>query len=205
MTTQKTPFRTDMGVDESGYYCIKLGHTVYAVLNDQVFTSSNGQYKAVPAETLAEKVWIMRNINEVMRKKSYEAKFIGKTETGYIIQVNGKDYIAVCSFHPTMHLDKDYDPIWNGNHVFNWSDLLVLVNGVEQPADENDYLSAAFKSEFKRALNYQRKIDFNQHQRQRRKDLSDVIASEPWRYSKHEAHEYKAKNYNTDAFGVEFK
>ena len=85
MTTQKTPFRTDMGVDESGYYCIKLGNTVYAVLNDQVFTSSNGQYKAVPAETLAEKVWIMRNINEVMRKKSYEAKFIGKTETGYII------------------------------------------------------------------------------------------------------------------------
>ena len=104
-----------------------------------------------------------------------------------------------------MHLDKDYDPIWNGNRVFNWSDLLVLVNGVEQPADENDYLSAAFKSEFKRALNYQRKTDFNQHQRQRRKDLSDVIASEPWRYSKHEAHEYKVKKYNIDAFGIEFK
>ena len=70
---------------------------------------------------------------------------------------------------------------------------MFLVDGVEQPADENGYLSAAFKSEFKRALNYQRKIDFNQYQKQRRKDLSEVIASEPWRYSKHEAREYKNK------------
>lgn len=205
MSTEKTPFRTDLGMDQNGYYCIKLGHTIYAVRENQVFTFVNGQYKAVPAEVLAEKSWIMRNINEVMLKKSYTAKFIGKTKTGYIIQVNGKDYIALCSFHPTMHLDKDYDPIWNGNLVFNWSDLLVLVDGVEQPADENDYLSAAFKSEFKRALNYQRKIDFNQHQKQRRKDLSEVIASEPWRYSKHEAREYKNKKHNTDAFGIEHK
>lgn len=203
MSTEKTPFRTDLGMDQNGYYCIKLGHTVYAVREKQVFTVFNGNYKAVPAEVLAEKSWIMRNIDEVIGQQ-FKAVVTGKTENGYIVQVNGKDYIALCSFHPTMHLDKDYDPIWNFNRIFNWSELLVLVDGVEQPADENDYLSAAFKSEFKRALNYQRKIDFNQYQKQRRQDLSEVIASEPWRYSKHEACEYKIKKHNTDAFGNEF-
>lgn len=205
MSNPKTPFRTDMGMDASGYYCIKLGHTVYAVRDEQVFTFFNGQYKAVPAETLAEKVWIMRNINEVMRKKSYEAKFVGKTETGYIIQVNDKQYIAECGFFPTMHLDRDYDQALHGDRVFNWSDLRTVENGVEQPADEQAYLSAAFKSEFKRALNYQRKTDLNRFHDERKKKLKEALAPTPWRYSKHEAREYNVKKYNTDAFGIEFK
>ena len=73
MSTEKTPFRTDLGMDQNGYYCIKLGHTVYAVREKQVFTVFNGNYKAVPAEVLAEKSWMiffwpMRSIFLLLKK-----------------------------------------------------------------------------------------------------------------------------------------
>ena len=204
MSTEKTPFRTDMGVDQNGYYCIKLGHTIYAVREKQVFTVFNGNYKAVPAEVLAEKSWIMRNIDEVIGQQ-FKAVVTGKTENGYIVQVNGKDYEAVCTFFPTMNLDKEYDLILHGDRAFNWSDLCELDSGAQ--VEESLVLQAAFKREVKRALNYQRKTDLNRFLSDRKKKLkADLAASyQPWKFSKHEAREYNNRKYNTDAFGNEFK
>ena len=204
MSTEKTPFRTDMGVDQNGYYCIKLGHTIYAVRDNQVFTFFNGQYQAVSAEVLAEKAWIMRNINEVMGQQ-FKALVTGKTENGYIIQINGKDYEAVCTFFPTMNLDKEYDQVLHGDRIFKWSDLCELDSGAQ--VEESLVLNAAFKREFRRALNYQRKTDLNHFLRNRKRELKAALAAsyQPWKYSKHEAREYNNRKYNTDAFGNEFK
>lgn len=204
MSTEKTPFRTDIGMDQNGYYCIKLGHTIYAVRENQVFTVFNGQYKAVPAEVLAEKAWIMRNINEVIGQE-FKALVTGKTENGYIIQVNGKDYEAVCTFFPTMNLDKEYDQVLHGDRAFNWSDLCELDSGAQ--VEESLVLQAAFKREVKRALNYQRKTDLNRFWSNRKKEQKAALAATytPWAHSKHEAREYNNRKYNTDAFGIEFK
>lgn len=189
MSAQNKPFRTDLGIDKNGYYCIQMGHTVYAVLNAKVFTVRNEQYTAVTAEILADKAWIMRNINEVMAPENYKVSFMFKNSAGYHIRVNGIEYIADVSCDYTDNLDKEFFGGRSSTKSFYWLGSIKIVEG-GQPrlVTEAEISSSKFRRAFKAALNYQRSIDRN------------AQCGSVWR-SRHECLEYKNNRYNTDAFG----
>lgn len=187
----KTPFRTVLGEDQNGYYLIKLGHTVYAVKDEQVFTVYNDKYKVVPVETLNEKLWIMRNINEVLKPKSpavINASYLYKNGSGYHIKLNDVIYVADVDTHYTEGLDKMFMGGARSTKHFGWHLLKKLVDGELQPVDVNEFTDPSIRRAFKGALNYQRKID-----------LMNGLA--PKWHSRHECLEYNNNKYNTDAFG----
>ena len=186
------PFREDLGLDSTGFHRIRMGNTVYCVKDNVIYTlNAAGELSRVAEATLTEKSWIRRNVNEVLGGK-YKASFVRKARNGYIVYVNGTEYIIGVSAEFTKGFDRNvFD---RSAPSFFWSDVIEIKNCMQQRAPAEVVNVLAFQTAVKSALNPQRAVD-----RAKKKHSMNR-----W-HSKHECREYRVKQHNTDAFGNTFK
>ncbi len=193
MNAYTKPFREDLGLDDAGFYRIRMGNTVYSVKNNVIYTlSENGQLTQVDESILTAKPWIRRNVDEVLGQTlKFKAHFAFKSRRGYVIEVNGVQYTARVTTDPTSGLDSyasTYAP------MFSFSHLLVNDNGTLRAVTESEVSHPEFQRVFKACLNARRRSD----RVAQRHNLNR------WN-SRHECEQYKLKKNNTDAFGTTFK
>ena len=194
------PFREDLGLDNTGFHRIRMGNTVYCVKDNVIYTlNAAGELSLVDEDVLAAKSWIRRNVNEVLGLKKYSARFVCKARNGYVVDVNGTEYIIGVSAEFTKGFDRNvFD---RSAPSFFWSDVIEIKNCMQQRAPAEvvnapaEVVNApAFQTAVKSALNPQRAVD-----RAKKKHSMNR-----W-HSKHECREYRVKQHNTDAFGNTFK
>jgi len=185
------PFRKDKGLDANGFHRILMGNTIYFVKADVIYTlNAAGELSPVDEATLTEKSWIRRNVNEVLGKK-YSASFVRKARNGYVVDVNGTEYIIGVSAEFTKGFDRNvFD---RSAPRFFWSDVMEIKNCMQQRAPAEVVNVLAFQTAVKAALNPQRDTD-------RAKKKHNMNR---W-HSRHECEQYKIKKHNTDAFGSTF-
>ena len=186
------PFREDLGPDNAGFHRIRMGNTVYCVKDNVIYTLNvAGELSRVDESTLTEKSWIRRNVNEVLGLKKYSARFARKARNGYVVDVNGTEYIIGVSAEFTKGFDRNvFD---RSAPSFFWSDVIEIKNCMQQRAPAEVVNVLAFQTAVKAALNPQRAID-----RAKKKHSMNR-----W-HSRHECEQYKIKRHNTDAFGNTF-
>lgn len=187
------PFREDLGLDSTGFHRIRMGNTVYCVKDNVIYTlNAAGELSRVDESTLAAKSWIRRNVNEVLGLKKYSARFVCKAHNGYVVDVNGTEYIIGVSAEFTKGFDRNvFD---RSAPRFFWSDVMEIKNCMQQRAPAEVVSVLAFQTAVKAVLNPQRDID-----RAKKKHSMNR-----W-HSRHECEQYKIKRHNTDAFGNTFK
>ena len=101
------PFRKDKGLDADGFHRILMGNTIYCVKDNVIYTlNAAGELSPVDEATLTEKSWIRRNVSEVLGKK-YSASFVRKARNGYVVDVNGTEYIIGVSAEFTKGFDRN--------------------------------------------------------------------------------------------------
>ena len=187
------PFREDLGPDNAGFHRIRMSSTVYCVKDNVIYTLNvAGELSRVDESTLTEKSWIRRNVNEVLGLKKYSARFVCKAHNGYVVDVNGTEYIIGVSAEFTKGFDRNVFDRAAPN--FFWSDVMEIKNCMQQRAPAEVVNVLAFQTAVKAALNPQRAID-----RAKKKHSMNR-----W-HSRHECEQYKIKRHNTDAFGTTFK
>jgi len=186
------PFREDLGLDNTGFHRIRMGNTVYCVKDNLIYTlNAAGELSRVDESTLAAKSWIRRNVNEVLGLKKYSARFVCKAHNGYVVDVNGVEYIIGVSAEFTKGFDRNvFD---RSAPSFFWQCVLEIKNYMQQRAPAEVVNALAFQTAVKAALNPQRAID-----RAKKKHSMNR-----W-HSRHECEQYKIKRHNTDAFGNTF-
>ena len=187
------PFREDLGPDNAGFHRIRMGNTVYCVKDNVIYTlNAAGELSRVDESTLAAKSWIRRNVNDVLGLKKYSARFVCKAHNGYVVDVNGIEYIIGVSAEFTKGLDRNvFD---RSAPSFFWQCVLEIKNYMQQRAPAEVVSVLAFQTAVKAALNPQRATD-----RAKKKHSMNR-----W-HSRHECEQYKIKRHNTDAFGTTFK
>ena len=190
--TFKKPFREDRGLDANGYHHIFMAHETYCVKDNVIYKlTSAGELSRVDEATLSAKSWIRRNVNEVLGVKKYSAKFVRKARSGYVVDVNGTEYIIGVSAEFTKGFDRNvFD---RSAPSFFWSDVMEIKNCMQQRAPAEVVNVLAFQTAVKAALNSQRATD-----RAKKKHSMNR-----WN-SRHECEQYKIKRHNTDAFGSTF-
>ncbi|WP_374572614.1 hypothetical protein [Acinetobacter sp.] len=186
------PFREDLGPDNAGFHRIRMGNTVYCVKDNVIYTlNAAGELNLVDEATLAAKSWIRRNVNEVLGLKKYSARFVCKAHNGYVVDVNGTEYIIGVSAEFTKGFDRNvFD---RAAPRFFWSDVIEIKSCMQQRAPAEVVNALAFQTAVKSALNPQRAVD-----RAKKKHSMNR-----W-HSRHECEQYKIKRHNTDAFGNTF-
>lgn len=189
--TFKKPFREDLGPDNAGFHRIRMSNTIYCVKDNVIYTlNAAGKLSCVDEATLTEKSWIRRNVNEVLGGK-YKASFVRKARNGYVVDVNGTEYIINVSAEFTKGFDRNvFD---RSAPSFFWSDVIEIKNCMQQRAPAEVVNVLAFQTAVKAALNPQRAVD-----RAKKKHSMNR-----WN-SRHECEQYKIKRHNTDAFGNTF-
>lgn len=185
------PFREDLGPDNAGFHRIRMGNTVYCAKDNMIYTlNAAGELNLVDEDTLTEKSWIRRNVNEVLGEK-YNASFVRKARNGYVVDVNGTEYIIGVSAEFTKGFDRNvFD---RAAPRFFWSDVIEIKSCMQQRAPAEVVNALAFQTAVKSALNPQRAVD-----RAKKKHSMNR-----W-HSRHECEQYKIKRHNTDAFGNTF-
>ncbi|RKG33019.1 hypothetical protein [Acinetobacter tianfuensis] len=193
MNAYTKPFREDLGIDDAGFHRIRMGNTVYCVKDNLIYTlSADGQLTQVDESTLTAKSWIRRNVNEVLGFQKLTGRFIRKDRRGYVIDINGIQYLVPAGMDLTKNLDRN---VFGRNApVFYWSSMRQIKDGLLIPVAAEIVESLPFQTAVKSAVNPQRLIE-----RAKRKHNNNR-----W-HSRHECEQYKLKKNNTDAFGTTFK
>lgn len=193
MNAYTKPFREDLGIDDAGFHRIRMGNTVYCVKDNVIYTlSADGQLTQVDESTLTAKSWIRRNVNEVLGFQKLTGRFIRKDRRGYVIDINGIQYLVPAGMDLTKNLDRN---VFERNApVFYWSSIRQIKDGLLIPVAAEIVELLPFQTAVKSAVNPQRHIE-----RANRKHNNSR-----W-HSRHECEQYKLKKNNTDAFGTTFK